>query len=130
MLLVRKGREPDCSRPAFNVICLPLLNLLEKTVATYLELKEQAEKLMIEAEKMREVEVATVIDDIKQKMALYGLTIQDIGHVPTETKPNKMSTIAKYRGPEGQLWGGGRGKKPAWVYEVLKAGKNIEDYKV
>jgi DNA-binding protein H-NS len=48
-------------------------------VATYLELKEQAEKLLAEAEKLREQEIADAIADIKRKMELYGLTAADLG---------------------------------------------------
>jgi DNA-binding protein H-NS len=36
----------------------------------------------------------------------------------------------KYRGPNGETWGGGRGRKPRWVQEALKAGKKIEDFAV
>ena len=39
-------------------------------MATYLELKEQAEKLMAEAERMREQELADTIAEIKEKIAL------------------------------------------------------------
>ncbi len=48
-------------------------------MATYLELKQRAEKLMAEAEQMRQKEIDDVIADIRKKMQEYGLTAQDIG---------------------------------------------------
>ena len=48
-------------------------------MATYLELMERAQKLMAEAEEVRQKEIDDVIADIRQKMEAYGLTLQDIG---------------------------------------------------
>jgi len=42
----------------------------------------------------------------------------------------KEPAEAKYRGPNGETWGGGRGRKPAWVQAILDAGGNIEKFKV
>ncbi|QJW83707.1 H-NS histone family protein [Ramlibacter terrae] len=42
-------------------------------------MKEQAEKLLAEAEKMREKEIADTISDIKEKIRAYGLTAEDTG---------------------------------------------------
>lgn len=99
-------------------------------MATYIELKEQAARLLAEAEDMRRIEVTAAIADIKEKMATYGLTLQDLGRVSAPNSGTKAPTPAKYRGPNGQLWSGGRGKKPAWVYEALKAGKDLEEFAI
>lgn len=104
-------------------------------MATYLELKEQAEKLMAEAERMREQEIADTIDDIKRKIELYGLTAADLGFAraagPGSSRPKAAAkSAAKYRGPNGETWSGGRGRKPQWVVEALKQGRNIEDFAV
>jgi DNA-binding protein H-NS len=101
-------------------------------MATYLELKQKAEKLMAEAEQMRQKEISDVIAEIREKMQTYGLTVQDIGD-GANTKKRKAGGAAKtvkYRGPNGETWSGGRGRKPKWVQKVLKAGKNIEDFAV
>ena len=103
-------------------------------MATYLELKEQAEKLLAEAERMREQEIADAIDDIKRKIELYGLTATDLGFAkggpggPGRTRAAKA--VPKYRGPNGETWSGGRGRKPQWVVQALKEGRNIEDFAV
>lgn len=104
-------------------------------MATYLELKEQAEKLLAEAEKMREQEISDAISDIRKKIELYGLTAADLGFAkagpgmaPRAGKPPKAA--AKYRGPNGEAWSGGRGRKPQWVTQALKEGKSLEDFAV
>ncbi|HEX2544656.1 MAG TPA: H-NS histone family protein [Ramlibacter sp.] len=104
-------------------------------MATYLELKEQAEKLMAEAERVREQEIADTIDDIKRKIEVYGLTAADLGFAraagPGSSRPKPAAkAAAKYRGPNGETWSGGRGRKPQWVVEALKQGKNMEDFAV
>lgn len=96
-------------------------------MATYEELKAQAARLLAEAEEMRRVEIASVIADIRHKMQTYGLTSQDLGlsHVPKKKGAPSLSPV-KYRGPNGETWVGGRGRKPDWILAAIKAGKNIE----
>jgi DNA-binding protein H-NS len=104
-------------------------------VATYIELREQAEKLLAEAERMREQETANVIAEIKQKIELYGLTAADLGLAknaggPGSSRARPVKSAAKYRGPNGETWSGGRGRKPQWVVQALKEGRNIEEFAV
>lgn len=101
--------------------------------SSYKELKEQAEKLLAEAEKARQLEVRQAIAQIKSEMAVYGITLQDLrqaGIADTRQAPRGTTTQPKYRGPNGELWGGGRGRKPDWVLSVLKAGGDIEKYRI
>lgn len=95
-------------------------------MATYLELKAQAENLLIEAEAVRQLEVAAVIADIQQKMATYGLTVHDLGSVQVKNPPVKYPM--KYRGPNGQEWGGGRGRKPDWILDALNKGEGLDQF--
>lgn len=106
-------------------------------MATYLELKEQAEKLLAQAEQMRETEIADAISDIKEKIRLYGLTAQDLGLSPSgpgrvgrTNPPKSVPAAVKYRGPNGETWSGGRGRKPGWVTQALKDGRSLEDFAV
>ena len=102
-------------------------------MATYIELMEKAQQLMAEAEQVRQKEIEAVIADIRQKMETYGLTAQDIGGTAAPRKRGtgaKTKGAVKYRGPNGETWSGGRGRKPRWVQEALKAGKKIEDFAV
>lgn len=95
-------------------------------MTTYLELKEQAARLLLEAEKLRHAEIESVISDIRQKMEVYGLTVHDLGLSTQKRRPSKHNSTVKYRGPNGQEWVGGRGRKPDWILAALKAGKDIE----
>ena len=101
-------------------------------MATYLELVEKAQKLMAEAEQVRQKEISDVIADIRQKMTEYGITLQDIGGATGGRKRGAggKTKAVKYRGPNGETWGGGRGRKPRWVTEALAKGKKLEDFAV
>jgi DNA-binding protein H-NS len=108
-------------------------------VATYQELKEQAEKLMAEAERVREQEISDAIADIRRKIELYGLTAADLGFAKnvggpgsSRAKPAKSGAkgAVKYRGPNGETWSGGRGRKPQWVVQALKDGRSLEEFAV
>ena len=101
-------------------------------MATYIELKNQAEALLAEAELVRKQEIAEVIQRIKAQMKEYGVTLADLGAsnsgVQRKAAKTKPTAPAKYRGPNGELWAGGLGRKPEWVRALLAEGKNIEDY--
>lgn len=100
-------------------------------MATYSELMAQAQALMAQAEQARKTELASVIADIKAKMKQYGITVADLGGSAGGTrKAGKTAAPAKYRGPNGELWAGGPGRKPEWVRTVLAAGKSIEDFRI
>lgn len=103
-------------------------------MATYLELKEQAEKLLAEAERVREQEIADAIADVKRKIELYGLTAADLGFArnagPGNSRAKNAKANVKYRGPNGETWGGGRGRKPQWVTQALKEGRSLDDFAV
>ncbi|WP_427913578.1 H-NS family nucleoid-associated regulatory protein [Ramlibacter sp. MMS24-I3-19] len=108
-------------------------------MATYLELKAQAEQLLAQAEQMKEQETQDVIADIKQKIANYGLTAEDLGlsgggraRTAKTARAGKSSSpsAVKYRGPNGETWGGGRGRKPQWVVNALAQGKSLDDFRV
>ena len=104
---------------------------------TYSELMQQAQALMAQAEQARKQELAAVIADIKAKMKEYGITVADLGGVAAVgRKPGRVAKAkgepreAKYRGPNGETWAGGLGRKPEWVRAIIAAGKNIEDYRI
>lgn len=97
-------------------------------MATYLELKAKAERLLQEAEELRKQEVAEVIKEIKDKMAQYGITTADLGAIAKKPAP-KATAVVKYRGPNGEGWSG-RGRAPLWLKEALEQGKTKEDFAV
>lgn len=101
-------------------------------MATYSELMAQAQSLMAQAEQARKDELASVIADIKAKMKQFGITPADLGGTGGGKKAakSKSSAPAKFRGPNGELWAGGPGRKPEWVRTALAAGKSIEDFRI
>lgn len=95
------------------------------------ELMAQARALMAQAEQARKDELSEVIADIKAKMKQHGITVADLGGgTARKAGKSKSSAPAKYRGPNGELWAGGPGRKPQWVRDVLAAGKSIEDFRI
>lgn len=108
-------------------------------MATYLELKEQAEKLLAQAEQIRQQETEQAIADIKAKMKAYGLTARDLGFASGSSAGAKRaprrasgapSAPPKYRGPNGETWSGGRGRKPQWVVDALAKGRKLEEFEI
>ncbi len=99
-------------------------------MASYEELMAQAKALMEQAEQARKNELAEVIADIRAKMKQYGVTVEDLGGTSKGRKASKAKAPAKYRGPNGELWAGGPGRKPEWVRSAIASGKNIEDYRI
>lgn len=103
-------------------------------MTTYAEMKAQAEAMMAQAEAVRKEEMATVIREIKEKMVTYGLTVADLGQGNAQSastkKPakSKSTAPAKYRGPNGETWAGGMGRKPQWVVALVAEGKDLSDY--
>lgn len=100
-------------------------------MATYSELMAQAQNLMAQAEQARKNEISSVIADIKAKMKQFGITTADLGGSTGGSKKagkSKSGAPAKYRGPNGELWAGGPGRKPEWVRTVLASGKSLDSY--
>jgi DNA-binding protein H-NS len=122
-------------------------------MASYLELKEQAETLLRQAEAARKAEISTAIADIKAKMAAYGITVEDLGvrgrkrRKAKAAKPTRSAEVvkgkvkakpakarkpvaAKYRNSAtGETWSG-RGKAPKWLVAMEVAGRKREEFAV
>lgn len=88
-----------------------------------------------EVERLRKEEIAQVVDDIKNKMRLYNLTIKDLGYdfpvggdtKDRGTKDGRSSVVPKYRGPNGEEWAG-RGKTPGWLTKLIAEGRSIDEF--
>ena len=101
-------------------------------MSNYAELMAQAQALMAQAEQARKEELTAVVADIKTKMKQYGITAADLGGgaggSSKKSGKSKSTAPAKYRGPNGELWAGGPGRKPEWVRAVLAAGKSMDGF--
>lgn len=94
-------------------------------MTTYAELKAQADALFQQAEAARREEARAALADIKAKMAMYGLTAEDLGATSTLAQ-KKPRAEAKYRGPNGQLWSG-NGRRPQWVLDLAAKGQSLDE---
>lgn len=95
-------------------------------MSQYAELKAQIAKLQAQADEARRTELDNVIEEIRSKIAEYGLTAQDLGFAVAARRgrpPKKAPLPPKYQDPKsGNTWSG-RGKPPKWI-----AGKNRERF--
>lgn len=84
-------------------------------MATYKDLLVQKAKLEEQLEAARAAEVATVIQQVRQIVAEYGLSAEDIG-LSSKGKKRKVNVVApKYMDPKtGATWSG-RGRAPVWI---------------
>ncbi len=122
-------------------------------MATYAALKEQADDLMRQAEAARKAETGAAIAEIKEKMAMYGITLDDLGgkakaargrkpKLAKAAKPVKAAkdtakpaktrkpVAVKYRNPEtGETWTG-RGQPSKWLKAMEAAGRKREEFAV
>ena len=101
-------------------------------MATYRELKDQAEKLLQQAEEARQKELATAIDEIKARMDEYGITVRDLGGgrgTTTRGNSRRRPAAIKYRDKAGNTWTG-RGRTPRWLQAYLDEGRQVDEFAV
>ena len=92
-------------------------------MSSYKELLAQREKLEKQIEEAKAREYAEVLNEIKQKMADYGITLAELGGCRAKVGRPRAGVAPKYRDPEsGSTWSG-RGKPPKWI-----AGQDREQF--
>jgi DNA-binding protein H-NS len=94
-------------------------------MATYKELQAQLAEITRQAEEARAAEIQAVIEDIRAKVAEYGLTEKDVfGRKRVGQQGKKTGAVApKYRDPKtGAEWSG-RGRAPTWIKDVKDRSK-------
>lgn len=109
---------------------------------TYTQIQRQIEALQKQAEKLKSTEVAGVVERIKEAIAHYGLTPDQLfgasgagarkatsssAKAAGKTNRAKGLTNAAYADGAGNTWGG-RGPRPRWLREALAAGKTLEEF--
>lgn len=101
---------------------------------SYKEALQNFEKAKLELEKARLAEVSSVIDDIKQKLAEYHITAEDLGFKSaTRIKGSRLAKKGgqKYANPKNpEITWSGAGKRPKWVAEHLTSGGQLEDLRI
>ena len=88
---------------------------------SYKQLTAQLEKLHKEVAAAREKEVAQAIADIKEKIAEYEITAEELGFTSARASAaarKKSPLPARFANPKtGETWSG-RGRAPAWLAGV------------
>ncbi|MDZ7595891.1 MAG: H-NS histone family protein [Thiobacillus sp.] len=96
-------------------------------MATYTELKAQAEALLKQAEVARRAEIASVVAEIQARMKEYGITLDDLKGGAKKAKA-RTAVAAKYRNPAtGESWSG-RGRAPKWLAEEQAKGRSRDAF--
>jgi DNA-binding protein H-NS len=90
-------------------------------MTSYKELLAQRENLERQIEEAKSREYAEVLNEIKQKMADYGITLGELSggrgskNLKNAAGRPRAGVAPKYRDPEsGSTWSG-RGKPPKWI---------------
>ncbi|BAN24623.1 H-NS histone family protein [Caballeronia insecticola] len=86
---------------------------------SYKELLAQRESLERQIEEAKSREYAEVLNEIKQKMADYGISLQELSSgrsaKASKASRSRSGVAPKYRDPDsGSTWSG-RGKPPKWI---------------
>jgi len=91
------------------------------------EIHKKIEELQREAEAIATKEKASVIDDIRNKIRLYNISLRDLGF-SSSTPTHRSPAPIKYR-LDNNAWSG-KGRQPRWMVEYLAQGGKIEDLQV
>jgi len=83
-------------------------------MATYQELKAQADELIRQANEIRKVENKEMIIRIREMIREHGITADQLGFAPAG-KGSRTKAPAKYRDPVSGLTWSGRGRTPKWM---------------
>jgi DNA-binding protein H-NS len=83
---------------------------------SYKQLTAQLEKLHKEVAAAREKEIELAIAEIKEKIAEYNITAEELGFSAKRAPaPRKKPLPARYQNPKtGETWSG-RGRAPGWL---------------
>jgi DNA-binding protein H-NS len=96
-------------------------------MATYKELKAQAEALLKQAETARHAEIAAVVAEIQARMKEFGITLADLKGGAKKTK-SRAAVAAKYRNSAtGETWSG-RGRAPRWLADAMAKGRSKDEF--
>lgn len=104
-------------------------------MSEFLKLKEQISALTAKAESVRQAELSKVIVEIRRQIDEFEIKPEELFPEfktmrSAKAPGTRASRPIKYRGPNGEPWTGGPGRRPNWVREVEEAGESIEKYAV
>jgi DNA-binding protein H-NS len=99
-----------------------------------IDIQNQIAILQKQAEEIKAQEFTKTVEEIKAKMAAFGITVTDLEG--GKTRPRKAAAAksfnpapAKYRGPSGETWSG-RGLMPRWLAALVAQGQSKESFAI
>lgn len=114
-----------------------------------MELQTQIGLLQKQATELKARDFNKTVQDIRDKMGVFGITIKDIQIVKRGPKSGRgrndpvvqkatLSVVKKvagkpvapkFRGPNGETWSG-RGLSPRWLASLVEQGANRDDFAI
>ena len=114
-----------------------------------MEIRGQIQALEKQAAEMKARDFSKTVQDIRDKMEVFGITVKDLqtvkrgpkaGKVKKEVGPKKAVVAgikktpskpvpAKFRGPNGETWSG-RGLSPRWLTTLVEQGASRDDFAI
>jgi hypothetical protein len=101
----------------FREIEMPTTNLASMSVDTLLKLRDDIGRVLIQK-----------ADQLKYQLSRLGTEIDGVRPSRGSAMKGRKAPV-KYRDKEGHTWAG-RGARPVWLREKLKAGAKLEDFAV
>lgn len=94
------------------------------------QIQQQIAELQKKADEVAKANRLPVLEDIKNKIKLYGFTAKELGvrEIGSGSTPSKKPVPVKYK--KGVDTWSGRGKKPKWVVKFENDGGKLDDIKV
>ena len=114
---------------------------------TYIQLTQQIKALQAQADATKKKEIDEVIARIKEAIAVYSLTAEELGFAGASSaksktgvksqgakfgrgkRPKATRPAVAYRDGSGNTWGG-RGPRPAWLRAALQGGADLASFAV
>lgn len=100
-----------------------------------IEIQKQIALLQQQAEEIKSQEFNNAVQDIKAKMAAFGITVADLDSGKTRARKSGVTSKSsnpapiKFRGPNGETWTG-RGLMPRWLASLVASGQAKETFAV
>ena len=128
-------------------------------MSNLIDIQSQIQKLQKQAADIRTKEFDKTVQEIRDKMAAFGITLKDLQTTKRKPRADKGTTrvkakvkrkvkavvakktaakkgkkagstvAAKYRGPNGETWSG-RGLTPRWMATLVAQGRAKEDFAI
>lgn len=98
-----------------------------------IEIQSQIAALQKQADELRAQDFDKAVQEILEKMTVYGITLKDLDGVKGRTRKTVSSTTkqaaVKFRGPHGESWTG-RGLTPRWLVALEAGGQKREEFAI